>query len=83
MKNVGSVVRIAPNSILISDPDTTRDVLAVGSRFKRGPWFDSLRLDAFTSNVVSERDPKTHQQLRAILAPGVSLSFHSTISMLR
>lgn len=75
-------MRIAPNSILISDPDTTRDVLAVGSKFKRGPWFDSLRLDPFTSNVVSERDPKNHQQLRAILAPGVSFGFCSTVSML-
>jgi hypothetical protein len=70
-------VRIAPNSILISDPDTTREVLAVGSKFKRGPWFDSLRLDASTSNVVSERDPKKHQQLRAMLAPGVCFKRHS------
>ncbi|KAF2179608.1 cytochrome P450 [Zopfia rhizophila CBS 207.26] len=66
------VVRIAPQSILVSDPDTTRIVLAVGSEFKRGPWFDSLRLDPATTNVVSERDPKKHQQLRAILSSGLS-----------
>lgn len=81
-KIVGPVVRIAPNSILISDPNTTQDVLAVGSRFKRGPWFDSLRLDPFIPNVVSERDPKNHQQLRAILAPGVGFCFNITVYVL-
>jgi hypothetical protein len=74
-------VRIAPNSVLISDPDTTREVLAVGSNFKRGPWFHSLRLDASTSNVVSEWDPKEHQQLRAMLAPGVCFKRYSLQSL--
>lgn len=69
----GPVVRISPKSILISDPDTTRKILAVGSKFTRGPWFDSLRLDPYMTNVASERDPKKHQQLRGILSAGVSV----------
>ncbi|KAJ8069260.1 hypothetical protein OCU04_002923 [Sclerotinia nivalis] len=71
-KEYGPIVRISPNSILVSDPETTRKVLGVGSIFARGPWFDSLRLDPYTTNVVSERNSKKHQQMRSILSAGLS-----------
>jgi hypothetical protein len=77
---LGNVVRIAPNSIIISDPDVSRDVLAVGSKFKRGPWFDSLRLNPCASNVVSQRNPAIHQEMRAMLAPGVSFRVSNSLS---
>jgi cytochrome P450 len=70
--NAGPVVRIAPKTVLVSDPNTIRRVLGVNSRYMRGPWFDSLRIDPHTTSVVSERDPKKHQQLRHILAGGLS-----------
>ncbi|KAH7088266.1 cytochrome P450 [Paraphoma chrysanthemicola] len=68
----GPLVRIAPNTVLISDPDTIRLVLAPNSGYLRGPWFDSLRLCPHKTNVVSERDAKKHQHLRLLLAAGTS-----------
>lgn len=76
---LGPVVRISPRSILVSDPEVIRRVLAVGSRYTRGPWFDSLRLDPRVTNVVSERESKKHQQLRNILGVDVS-RMHSLCS---
>ncbi|KAF2115745.1 cytochrome P450 [Lophiotrema nucula] len=71
-KKYGSIVRIGPKTVVVSDPETTRRILAVGSRFTRGPWFDSLRLDPDQTTVVSERDPKKHQELRYVLSAGLS-----------
>lgn len=51
-----------------------RRVLAVDSQYNRGPWFDSLRLDPFLTNVVSERDLNKHQKLRSVLSHGVMLT---------
>lgn len=68
----GPVVRIAPKTLVISDPSTIRRVLGVNSSYLRGPWFDSLRTDPHTTSVVSERDPKKHQLKRQILAAGLS-----------
>jgi cytochrome P450 len=68
----GPVVRIAPKTLVISDPSTIRRVLGVNSPYLRGPWFDSLRTDPHTTSVVSERDPKKHQLKRQILAAGLA-----------
>jgi hypothetical protein len=68
---IGPVVRIGPNHVLISDADTIRRVLAVGSRYTRGPWFDTLRMDPARNNITSERDMKKHQAVRHVLANGV------------
>lgn len=69
---LGPIVRIGPNTIIVSDPETTRKILAVGSKCTRGPWFDSLRLDPDKTTVVSERDVKKHQEFRYVLSAGVS-----------
>jgi cytochrome P450 len=68
----GPVVRIAPKTVIINDPYTIRRVLATSSGYARGPWFDSLRTNPHTSNVVSERDPRKHKQRRQLLAGGLS-----------
>jgi hypothetical protein len=65
-------VRIAPKTVIVNDPQTIRRVLAPNSGYVRGPWFDSLRTNSHTSNVVSERDPKKHQHRRQLLAGGLS-----------
>jgi len=65
-------VRIAPNTVLVSDPHTIRKVLAVNSSYIRGPWYDSLRSDPHEHNVMSERDPKQHSHRRQLLAAGLS-----------
>jgi len=70
---IGPIVRISPRTVIIADPETTRRVLAIGEEYTRGPWFDSLRLDPDHTTVVSEKNPKRHQELRGILSAGVRL----------
>ncbi|KAF2478409.1 putative benzoate 4-monooxygenase cytochrome P450 [Lindgomyces ingoldianus] len=82
-RTYGSVVRIGPNHVLISDPADIRKVLAVGSSYTRGPWFDALRLHHDETNIVCERDPERHQRKRniysaALLGKGMQ-KFESTI----
>ncbi|KAL8781671.1 MAG: hypothetical protein Q9213_005888 [Squamulea squamosa] len=69
-KKYGSLARIGPNHLLTSDPVTTQKILAVRSRYSRGPWYDSLRLDPHRSNLVTERDTRRHNTLRQQLSPG-------------
>ncbi|KAF2635619.1 cytochrome P450 [Massarina eburnea CBS 473.64] len=66
------IVRIGPRHVIISNPESIRRVLATGSDYTRGPWFDTLRLHPNRANVISERDPKKHQRLRHILGPGLA-----------
>lgn len=67
----GSVVRVGPKHILTSDPTTIRRILAKGSGYVRASWFDTLKLDPHSTNIVSERDPQRHHLLRYKLAPAV------------
>ena len=66
------MARIGPNHVLIDDPNTVRRILARGSRYTKAPWFDALRLDPHSANVVAERNERTHDELRRKLAPAVS-----------
>ncbi|KAJ4158647.1 uncharacterized protein LMH87_009163 [Akanthomyces muscarius] len=66
----GAVARVGPNHLVTSDPDLTRQILAVGSKWRRGPWFDSIRIDPRVTNIVSERDPRVHNAMRRRMAPG-------------
>ena len=70
----GSLARIGPNHLLTSDPEVIRKILSNGSRYRRAPWFDALRIDPHVINVVSEREAKKHSRLRYILSAGASSS---------
>ncbi|OKL60381.1 hypothetical protein UA08_04237 [Talaromyces atroroseus] len=65
----GSVARIGPNHVITDDPDIIRRILAVRSEYVRGPWFDSVRIDPYIPNIVSERSVEKHSKIRAKLAP--------------
>ena len=67
----GSLARIGPNSLMTSDPEVTRRILAARSGYLRGPWFDSLRIDPQTPNIVSERDERKHNRLKYKLSASV------------
>ncbi|KAL8921608.1 MAG: hypothetical protein Q9172_003933 [Xanthocarpia lactea] len=69
-KQYGSLARIGPNHLLTSDPVTTQKILAVRSKYTRGPWYDSLRIDPHRTNLVTERDTRKHSTLRHQLSPG-------------
>jgi hypothetical protein len=66
----GSIARIGPSHLVTSDPELTRTILAVGSKWQRGPWFDSIRIDPRVTNIVSERDIRKHNAMRRRMANG-------------
>lgn len=66
----GSIARIGPNHLVTDDPELTRRILAVGSKWHRGPWFDSIRIDPRVTNIVSERDPRKHNAMRRRMSAG-------------
>ena len=70
----GSLARIGPNNLLTSDPDIFRQILNVHSGYKRGRWFDCLRINPFRANLITETDEKIHNRLRKQMAAGVSTS---------
>jgi hypothetical protein len=47
----GPIARIGPNNLITNDPEITRHILAVNSKWHRGPWFDSIRIDPRISNI--------------------------------
>lgn len=68
----GPVARIGPNQLLISDPELTRRILAPGSGWRRGRWFDCTRVNPYMQNIVSEQDPILHNRLRFHMSAGYS-----------
>lgn len=69
-KKYGSIARIGPNHLVTDDPELSRRILAVGSKWRRGPWFDSIRIDPRVPNIVSERDPHKHNAMRRRMSAG-------------
>ena len=68
---LGPLSRVGPNHLLTNDPDTFRKILAARSKYERGAWFDSLRLNPKRANLITERDSARHNMLRYQMAPGV------------
>ncbi|KAL8902778.1 MAG: hypothetical protein Q9207_004386 [Kuettlingeria erythrocarpa] len=66
----GPLARIGPNHLLTNDPETFRRILMARSKYVRGPWFDSLRLDPKKANLITERNIAHHNTLRSQMAPG-------------
>lgn len=69
-KTYGPIARIGPNHLLTDDPQLVRRILAARSHYTRGPWFDSIRIDPQTTNIVSERDTGKHNHLRHQMSGG-------------
>ncbi|KAL3296465.1 Pisatin demethylase [Colletotrichum asianum] len=66
----GSISRIGPNHLVTDDPELTRTILAVGSKWRRGPWFDAIRIDPRVPNIVFERDIRKHNAMRRRMSAG-------------
>ncbi|KAL8848824.1 MAG: hypothetical protein Q9221_006163 [Calogaya cf. arnoldii] len=66
----GPLARVGPNHLLTNDPETFRKILVARSRYERGPWFDSLRLDPKRANLITEKNISQHNKLRSQMAPG-------------
>ncbi|KAK4189128.1 putative cytochrome P450 E-class, group I [Podospora australis] len=68
----GPLVRIGPNDLLCTDPDTLRRISAVRSLYTKGEFYETGRIIPGHNNVVSERDETKHKALRAKMAGAAS-----------
>jgi len=71
-RQYGPLVRIAPNTLLASDPDVLRRMSAPRSPYSRSDWFVAMRLSPGQDNVLSTRDEKRHEELRRRMTAGYS-----------
>jgi hypothetical protein len=67
----GSIVRIAPNEVITSDPKLLRHILAVRSPYQRSEWYLALRFNPHRDNLITLLDDDEHTRLRAKMAAGV------------
>lgn len=71
-KQYGVLVRIAPNTLLTSEPEVWRRMSAPRSAYRRSKWFNAMRLNPGVDNVLSTRDEKRHDELRRRMTSGYS-----------
>lgn len=64
----GSVVRIGPNQVLVSDPSILRKVGAVRGTYHRTPWYVAFRWHAYADNTFNLTDPVAHDKRKSQVA---------------
>ncbi|KAJ9615539.1 hypothetical protein H2200_001614 [Cladophialophora chaetospira] len=73
LEKYGSPARIAPDKILTNDPIILRHMSAPRSNFRRGTFYDAFAIEPPPlKNVLSQKDEKLHNALRAKLIRGYS-----------
>ncbi|RFN54531.1 pisatin demethylase [Fusarium flagelliforme] len=68
-KKYGSIVRIAPNSLMTSDATLWRRICAVRSPYVRADWYKGMRFEPDKDVILTYRDEK-HMEMRSKLAAG-------------
>jgi cytochrome P450 len=63
----GTVVRISPTEVEISDLDACREIHRIGSGFVKAPWYDTIT-PGMESNVFSMTNVQEHAARRRLLA---------------
>ena len=67
----GPLVRIQPNMVMFSDPDTFRHVTSVKAGYTKGLWFEFSRWSLERYSLISLRDNETRKTRKGQLAPVV------------
>jgi len=69
---IGPVIRVGPNKVLITDVQAIRRIWGVRSLYTRSDWYDALRVDPMRDNLLSQRDDKIHGVTRTKMMAGVN-----------
>jgi hypothetical protein len=73
---VGSLARIAPNTLVTSSPELIFRMNAARSPYTKGFWYAGLRLPPGQDNLFSQMDEKKHTLRKAQMADGVRHVLH-------
>ena len=68
----GRLARIGPNNLITSDPELIRRMNAPRSPYRRGDWYNAMRMKPGHDNVLSARREDKHRELREKMALGYS-----------
>jgi hypothetical protein len=68
---LGPVVRVPPNSIVISDLEAIRRIWGVRSQYQRSNYYEAFRPDPMHHNIHSVADDAIHTQLKTKMFAGV------------
>ncbi|KAK9772572.1 hypothetical protein SCAR479_10789 [Seiridium cardinale] len=68
----GKIVRISPNDVLVSDPDTIWHINSARSLYSRGGWYGSTRFNPYGDSVFSELNTSSHDKRKSKLYFGFS-----------
>ncbi|KAH8673733.1 cytochrome P450 [Xylariales sp. PMI_506] len=69
-RDYGSLVQMAPGTLLTDDPDILRRMSSARSEYKRSNWYRAMKLDPTGDSMFSLRDTKAHDKLKAKCASG-------------
>jgi len=69
-QSFGSVIRISPHQVSVSDQKAFQDIHKIGGGFLKDPWYRKFREgdDSGSIDVFSSIDPKMHGAKRKVLA---------------
>ena len=68
----GDLVRIGPNWLMTSDPDSVRYMSAAKHKHGKSSWYLPLKPDPYVHSVFSETNIDNHDRRRALMQSGVS-----------
>lgn len=71
----GSVVRIAPNEVAVSDLEGFTTIHRIGSGFRKTEWYHEFVADPDRYTVFTMTDPKQHAARRKLFARPFSRTF--------
>jgi hypothetical protein len=66
----GPIIRIGPNDLLVCSADEFRRMNTLRSKYTRGGWYQTMKLDPDGHSIFSEPDTAKHDKRKAILAGG-------------
>ncbi|KAJ0268101.1 hypothetical protein Brms1b_008897 [Colletotrichum noveboracense] len=68
----GPLVRIGPNTVMFSDPDTLKRIAAARSKYTKGEWYAIGRTTPGEDHLFSMRDEEKRKHLKSKMGPGYS-----------
>ncbi|KAI8316276.1 hypothetical protein K4K59_000174 [Colletotrichum sp. SAR11_240] len=68
----GPLVRIGPNTVMFSDPDTLKRIAAARSKYTKGEWYAVGRTTPGEDHLFSMRDEEKRKNLKSKMGPGYS-----------